>query len=360
MTYSFICGNKISHVDDVFLKEQIPTTTTIPYFYKSKGITLQMWSMFAIITIYATRAILLYIAVSTIGAALVAVYQESKIWKAKGIPSLSLIGQIKVFLFNMSWMIGCLIGAVLILIKHMLTLGKSDIANDSNSIVEDTVAKLCIKVFVGNVQIIGREHLPPINVKPAPVYIANHASQIDLGVVYYLNRRFKWISKLAVLYVPGVGLVMYLSKHVFIDRKKGRNEKSVSNLFEQSRIAIQNGLPMFFFPQGTRRIIERLPAKDGAFIVAQTNHSTLVPISIEIPPNAWNSYYPFNLLLLGRKGNTASIPTVKITIHPPIPSSPSSNSTNEKEDRERLKSQCMEQIYSALPNYNDAMNSKDK
>jgi lysophosphatidate acyltransferase len=311
------------------------------------------------IAIYATKAVLLYIAVSTIGAALVAVHQESKIWKSKGIPSLSFLGQVKVFLFNMSWMIGCLIGALFILIKHIVTLGASDLSKESNRIVEDTVAKLCIKAFVGNVQIIGRDHLPPIDVKPAPVYIANHASQIDLGVVYYLNRRFKWISKLSVLYVPGVGLVMYLSKHVFIDRKKGKNEKSVSNLFEQSRIAIQDGLPMFFFPQGTRRIVERLPAKDGAFIVAQTNQSILVPISIEIPPNAWNSYYPFHLLW-GRKGDTAAVPIVTITIHPSISSSPLTSSTNEKEDRERLKTQCMEQIYSVLPNYDEVSHSKDK
>ena len=262
----------------------------------------------------------------------------------------------------MCWMIGCLIGALLVIIKHVLTLGTSDLSKESNRIVEDTVAKLCIKMWVGNVRIVGRDHLPPVDVTPAPVYIANHASQIDLGVVYYLNRRFKWISKSSVLYVPGVGLVMYLSKHVFINRTKGRNEKSVSNLFEQSRIAIQDGLPMFFFPQGTRRIVERLPAKDGAFIVAQTNHSILIPISIEIPAPAWNSYYPFDRVVLGRKGN---VPTVTITIHPAIPSSPSvsTNGTaiSEKEDRERLKNRCMEQIYSVLPNYdNDDSNSKDK
>ena len=312
--------------------------------------------------VYATKAIVWYIVISTIGAALVAVHQEQKIWKSKGIPVLSLVGQVKVFIFNMCWMIGCLLGAVYILIKHIVTLGTSDISKDSNRIVEDSVAKFCVWAFVGKVKIIGRHLLPPLDTIPAPVYIANHASQIDLAVVYYLNRRFKWISKLAVLYVPGVGLVMYLSRHVFIDRTKGKNEKSVSNLFEQSRIAIQEGLPMFFFPQGTRRIVERLPAKDGAFIVAQTSHSILVPISIEIPSDAWNSYYPFNQLLC-RKGNTATIPTVTITIHPSIPSSTttsSSTNVNEKEDRERLKIQCMEQIYSVLPNYNDKDDAKVK
>ena len=308
---------------------------------------------------YATQAVACYIVIATTGAALVAVHQESKIWKSKGIPSLSLAGKVKVFLFNMCWMLGCLIGAIFVLLRHIATLGATDLSKESNRMVEDTVAKLCIKAFVGNVKIIGSEHLPPLDIIPAPVYIANHASQIDLGVVYYLNRRFKWIAKLAVLYVPGVGLVMYLSKHVFIDRTKGKNEKSVSNLFEQSRIAVQEGLPMFFFPQGTRRIVERLPAKDGAFIVAQTNHSVLVPISIEIPPNAWNSNYPLNLLFGGKHAAT-TIPCVTITINPSIPSSAisSSNGVNEKEDRERLKNQCMELIYSVLPKFTESSKQK--
>jgi lysophosphatidate acyltransferase len=322
-------------------------------------------SMTTLTVMYMAKAILWYILICTIGAALVAVHQEQKIWQSKGIPSLSVIGKVKVFLFNMCWMIGCLMGAVSILLKHIVTFGTSDVSKDSNRIVEDTVAKLCVWAIVGNVRIIGRDHLPPLDIIPAPVYIANHASQIDLGVVYFLNRRFKWISKLAVLYVPGVGLVMYLSRHVFIDRKKGKNEKSVSNLFEQSRIAIQQGLPMFFFPQGTRRIVERLPAKDGAFIVAQTNHSILVPISIEIPSNAWNSYYPFNQLLrvFATKGNATTIPTVTITIHPSIPSSTTASSStviDEKEERERLKIQCMERIYSVLPNHIDLDDAKEK
>jgi 1-acyl-sn-glycerol-3-phosphate acyltransferase len=295
---------------------------------------------------YSVSILFWYIVIATIGASLVAVWQESKIWTSKGVPNLSLIGQIKVFLFNVCWMLGCLFGAICILIKYILSFGTSDISSDGNQIVEYIVAKLCVYFFVGHVTIIGIEHLPPINIIPAPIYIANHASQIDVGVVYYLKRRFKWISKQSVLYIPGVGLIMYLSKHIFIDRKKGKNEKSVSNLFEQSAIAVQQGIPMFFFPQGTRRMVERLPAKDGAFIVAQNNNSIVVCISIDIPTNTWNTLYPINQLWAG------TIPTIQITIHPSIPSNSSSSSkSNDKEERERLKNQCMEIIYSVLPKY---------
>lgn len=293
----------------------------------------------------AAGAILLwYIFVATLAASAVAVWQERKIWQSKALPSLSPIGQLKVFLFNVFWMIGCLIGSIIILLKWIVTLGQSDIALDGNRLVESTVAQVCVRCFVGQVKLKGLEHLPAVDIVPAPVYVANHASQIDVGVVYFLNRRFKWISKLSVLYIPGVGLVMWLSQHVFIDRRKGKNNKSVSALFDKSNAAVRSGLPMFFFPQGTRRIAERLPAKDGAFILAQNNQSLLIPISIEIPPDGWNSLYPLNQLWGG------NAPAVQITVHPSI----RPNQNGEKEGREQLKQQCMDQIYSVLPKYEEA------
>ena len=69
-----------------------------------------------------------------------------------------------------------------------------------------------------------------------------------MGAVYFIRRRFKWIAKQSVLYIPGVGGTMYLGDHVLINRVKGKNKSSVSNLFEKSDAAIQAGIPMFLFP----------------------------------------------------------------------------------------------------------------
>lgn len=170
---------------------------------------------------------------------------------------------------------------------------------------------------------------------PAPVYVANHASQVDLAAVYFLNRRFKWISKDSVRYLPGVGLIMTLSQHVFIKRT-GKNRTSVSNLYQQSARAIRAGVPVFFFPQGTRRMAERLPFRDGAYRVAAENGSPLVPVSIEIPVSCWNSCYPWCLLWGGAVDN------VVLTVHKPIP-------TTEGTDMEDLKKQTYEAIFSVLP-----------
>jgi 1-acyl-sn-glycerol-3-phosphate acyltransferase len=288
-----------------------------------------------------------YVVAGTTLASGVAVLQEQKIWKPESLPSLPLVGLIKVFLFNVTWMLGCLAGAVLISLKWILTFGKSDIAKESHCLVENMVARACIYLFVGNVQLKGMDNLPDEDTVPAPVYVANHASQVDVGAVYFIGRRFKWIAKKSVLYIPGVGQVMYLSKHVMINRRTGKNKNSVSNLFEKSDQAVQSGIPMFVFPQGTRRIAKKLPFKDGAFIIAQNNCSPVVPLSIEIPTNAWSSWYPLQLLW------TRESPTVIITVHKPIP-------VTGKEDRETLKQKCFDQIYSVLPPVIQVDDSKTK
>ena len=293
---------------------------------------------------YMAYALLGYVTVTVLLAASLAVVQEGKVWKPVALPSLSLFGRCKVFVFNVSWMLLCLVGSLMITLKWILTLGKSDIQKDTNRLVEFNAARICIGTFIGNVQVDGLDNLPPPDITPAPIYIANHASQIDTGVVYFIGRRFKWIAKKSVVYLPGVGQVMFLGGHVLIDRRKGKNDKSVTILFDKSNDAVQSGVPMFFFPQGTRKITERLPAKDGAFIVAQTNKSPLIPVSIDIPETAWNSLYPLNVLWGGHR------PVVKITVHPIV-------RVSGTEDREKLKLKCMEQIYSVLPKYETA---KDK
>jgi 1-acyl-sn-glycerol-3-phosphate acyltransferase len=143
---------------------------------------------------------------------------------------------------------------------------------------------------------------------------------------------------------------MWLGGHVLINRKKGKNKSSVSALFAKSNDAIQSGIPMFFFPQGTRRIDTRLDFKDGAFIVAQSNRSDIIPLSLDIPRNVWNDWYPLSSWRMR--------PVVTLTIHKPI-------KVTGDEDREVLKKQCMDRIYSVLPSTPraataDGESSKDK
>jgi lysophosphatidate acyltransferase len=270
----------------------------------------------------------------------VGVYQEYKIWVPNSVPSLSLWGMVKVYLFNVVWTTGSLIGATLLFLKYLLF---GNIEKDAAAI-ERSIALLVCTLFVGPIEIRNAEKLPPINPgSPAPIYIANHGSQIDLGAVYSINRRFKWIAKAQVRLLPGVGQLMTLSQHVFIDRATGKNQSSVQNLYQKSNDAVQSGIPMFFFPQGTRRMAERRPFKDGAFHVALQNQSPLVPLSLDIPLDAWNRLYPL--------GGVAS--PIVITVHDTI-------SVTGKEDKEVLKKRCFEIIHRDLPDYREKHDKKER
>jgi lysophosphatidate acyltransferase len=274
--------------------------------------------------------------------AFTAVLQERKIWINPKLPSLKPFpGMVKVYLLNVFWMSSCLIGTFVTILEAIITLDwkfqkTRQIAHYQ---VERRVAQWMTTLLVGPVEVRGQENLPPMNPgAPAPVYIANHDSQIDLAAVYYLNRQWRWISKSQVMFLPGVGQLMYLSDHVFIDRVKKTNKSKDSatgarNLYIKSNESVQSGVPMFFFPQGTRRLGERLPFKDGAFNVAKENDSVLIPVSIEIPLTAWNSFYPL----------TKAPKPVVLTIHKSI--------ATKGMTLEELKTESFNVIYSVLPDY---------
>jgi 1-acyl-sn-glycerol-3-phosphate acyltransferase len=285
---------------------------------------------------------------SVIVLPILSVFQERRIWQSNLLPSISILGLLKVFLFNVLWMGVTLVGGFALLPKFIVGKFLGFDCQYEAHLVERTTAKICSLCFIcPKVEIRGEEHLPPDDGSaPAPIYVANHASQVDLAVVYFLGRRFKWISKDSVRYLPGVGLIMTLSQHVFIVRT-GKNKRSVSNLYQQSNNAIQSGLPMFFFPQGTRRMAGRLPFKDGAYRVALENESQLVPVSIHIPLSCWNSWYPLCLLWGG------SVENVVLTVHKPI-------QTKEGMDKEELKKKTYDAIFSEVPLIGEEVNEFKK
>ena len=203
------------------------------------------------------------------------------------------------------------------------------------SLVERYTAYIIAHFFVGPVGIRGHEHLPPPT--QSVVYIANHSSQIDACVVYFLRRRFKGIAKKVIVYMPGAGLLALMARHVFINRKTGSNKESIQNMYAETSKALANGKSIWIFPQGTREMIQQLPFKDGAFNIAMESQVPIVPISIQIPTRGWNSLYPFNVLW-----NRNNIEPVILTIHKAIPVTKESN-------KEALKEECFKAVYSVLP-----------
>jgi len=304
------------------------------------------------IIIYLGYCVLFYAVILTPIAALFSTLQEYKIWKTTPTP-MTPFAFFKCFCLNISWMILCLIGAITLLPMWAQRGFGNSVQKEAFCVMETLVSFAVFKVFVGEVVINGEEKLPELSLDGclndngdgpivAPVYIANHSSHLDCFAIYHVLRRFKWIAKDSVKYVPGVGNIAYLSNHVLIKRS-GKNGKSKGDLFQKSSDAVQNGLPMFLFPQGTRRMSEKLPFKAGAFKIAVDNETRIVPISIHVPLGIWNNLYPISLLWGAALSDENKI---IITVHDLI-------QTTSASDIDKLKEECCNIIYSVLPALHD-------
>ena len=259
-----------------------------------------------------------------------AVYQERKLWLEDGMEALNLVGMFKVYLFNLVWFSGSFFGCVLALLTKPFM--SSTLDYNVNVVFERATGKAC-QMILGPVDVVGAENLPSKDGKGARnvIYAANHSSQIDIGVSYFLNRRFKWISKRSVVYMPGVGMVMILGRHLLLDRK---GKDSIKRMYEQASYWLdtkgEESCPIFIFPQGTRSMSKRLPFKNGAFNMAISSEVPIIPVSISIPNNLWNNFYPLT-----------NPERVTVTIHKPIP-------VSKETDKESLKRECEDMVYSVL------------
>jgi 1-acyl-sn-glycerol-3-phosphate acyltransferase len=122
----------------------------------------------------------------------------------------------------------------------------------------------------------GREHLPKDG--QAVVMVANHESMTDIWAMYYLGVQFRWLSKDEVFKLPFIGQAMKWSGYVPVNRK---NRESGAEAMRQSALRLAMGLPMFFFPEGTRSEDGKIKAfKLGAFKLAQGAGVPVLPIAI--------------------------------------------------------------------------------
>jgi 1-acyl-sn-glycerol-3-phosphate acyltransferase len=121
----------------------------------------------------------------------------------------------------------------------------------------------------------GRERLPW---RGGAVLAANHASLIDILVLFDLFRPFKWVSKQENFKLPFIGWNMRLNGYVPL--KRG-DRASVEVMMARCDELLEQGSPVLFFPEGTRTKDGRLqPFKDGAFELAVRHKVPLVPIAV--------------------------------------------------------------------------------
>jgi 1-acyl-sn-glycerol-3-phosphate acyltransferase len=122
---------------------------------------------------------------------------------------------------------------------------------------------------------VGRERLPW---RGPAVIVANHASLVDILVLYGLYRPFKWVSKESNFKVPVVGWNMRLNGYVSL--KRGHRE-SIRKMMADCRKILAQGSPVLIFPEGTRTMTGELQAfKGGAFRLATEAGCPLIPVAV--------------------------------------------------------------------------------
>lgn len=175
------------------------------------------------------------------------------------------------------------------------------------------------------VRVKGGELLDP---KQTYVFIANHRSYLDTGVLFtYLGRRIGVLAKKELLKVPILGYGMGFVNVMAIDRS---NRERALQTTSAAAARIRSGVSFGVFAEGTRaKPGELLPFKKGAFYMAVDAGVPIVPVAIK---NAD--------VLMGKGTGQLKPGTVEMVILPPV----STQGLSSDEDIKRL----VEQVHSMV------------
>lgn len=185
------------------------------------------------------------------------------------------------------------------------------------SFVNDVWAICSTSPFV-KITVQGREHLPKQD-EPA-VYVANHASFMDIFSLFHLKRPFKFISKTSNFIIPIIGWSMFLTGHVPLKRTDRRSQMETLKICRET---LQKNGSVLFFPEGTRSKDGTMAEfKKGAFSVAAKEKVPIVPITIVNAGGIMRNGKEWML----RKGE------IKVIVHPRIEASENADELCQKSE----------------------------
>lgn len=110
------------------------------------------------------------------------------------------------------------------------------------------------------------------------VCVSNHCSNIDPFLLLHLPWEMKFLAKASLFQIPFIGWGMKIAGDISLVRG---STKSARHAMAQAAGYVERGMPVLFFPEGTRSMDgELLPFKDGAFRLALEKRAALLPIAI--------------------------------------------------------------------------------
>jgi 1-acyl-sn-glycerol-3-phosphate acyltransferase len=124
------------------------------------------------------------------------------------------------------------------------------------------------------VRVEGRERLDPTVPK---VYIANHASQVDIwALLAEFPGTLRFVYKKGMDWIPLMGLAMRAARHIPIKRQV---KSAAFAAYDEAAGYIRAGSSAVVFAEGTRSRDGRLqPFKKGPFVLAIAAQAPVVPV----------------------------------------------------------------------------------
>ena len=111
------------------------------------------------------------------------------------------------------------------------------------------------------------------------ILLSNHASNFDmLAILITLPVSFRVVAKRFLFHIPIFGWCLRLAGMIPIDRDK---RASAIRSLDRAAERVKTGMPVLFFPEGTRGAGGRLlPFKKGAFVIAVKSGVPVIPVSV--------------------------------------------------------------------------------
>ncbi|GGA79326.1 1-acyl-sn-glycerol-3-phosphate acyltransferase [Edaphobacter acidisoli] len=166
------------------------------------------------------------------------------------------------------------------------------------------IVKTGVKAAGIRVEVEGLEHIPT---DQSCILMCNHVSNLDPTVVLpAMPMRCSVLLKKELMSIPILGTAMRMGKFVPVERGGKRDAAQAS--VKAAAEALQSGLSIVVFPEGTRSRDGRLGTfKKGPFFLAQQTQAPIVPIVLS------------GTQTMMKKGSAAILPGVaKLRLLPPI------------------------------------------
>ena len=148
----------------------------------------------------------------------------------------------------------------------------------------------------------------PRRIDGRTVFVSNHEFQADPFLISFLPWEMKWLGKESLFRIPVVGWSMRLAGDIPLRRG---DSASTKDAMKQCAQWLQRGVPVIFFPEGTRSPDGKMGAfKDGAFRLALDSGAQIIPIAVcgtrkALPKHSWKFGFTRALVAVGTPIPTA-------------------------------------------------------